>query len=97
MSNRPLDQMPLRELFTHADHQARDLADHLDLNFLPTLHALEELAHPKPDAEEVGDFTVRTRAAQVMESDDFTRQSLQKMQDYLNAIENALRTRKGST
>ncbi|MDB5389729.1 MAG: hypothetical protein JWM11_5375 [Planctomycetaceae bacterium] len=94
MSDRPLDQMPLRDLFSHAEHQARDLADHLDLNFLPKLSALEELAHPKPDAEEVGDFTVRSRAAQVLDSDEFTRQQLQKMRDYLNAIENALRTRK---
>jgi hypothetical protein len=37
MQDRPLDQMPLRELFSHAEHQARDLADHLDLNFLTKL------------------------------------------------------------
>lgn len=94
MQDRPLDQMPLRELFSHAEHQARDLADHLDLNFLTKLYALEELVHPKPGAEEIGDFTVRSRAAQVLESDDFTRQLLKKMQDYLNAIENALIIRK---
>jgi hypothetical protein len=94
MSDRPLDQMPLRDLFSHAEHQARDLAEHLDQSFLPKLYALDELVHPKPGAEEVGDFTVRSRASQVLESDDFTRQLLDKMQDYLNAIENALKTRK---
>lgn len=93
MSDRPLDQMPLRELFVHAEHQARDLAEHLDLNFLPKLQALDESVQPKHEDHMVRDITVRNRAAQVLESDTFTQQMLQKMHDCLNAIDTALRQR----
>lgn len=94
MNDRPLDQMPLRDLFSHAQHQARDLAEHLDQNFLPKLHELDELAHPKLNAAEIRDFTVRTKAAQLLESDDFTCQLLHKMRDSLNAIERSLQSRR---
>jgi hypothetical protein len=93
VSDRPLDQVPLRELFVHAEHQARDLAEHLELNFLPKLQHLDETVHPKTDADDILDITVRNRAAQVLESDKFTQQLLQKMHDCLNAIDSALRKR----
>lgn len=93
MSDRSLDQMPLRELFVHAEHQARDLAEHLDLNFLPKLQSLDELLHPKAGAEEARDITVRNRATEVLESDKFTQQMLQKIHDGLNAIGDALQRR----
>lgn len=92
MPDRPLEQMPLRELFVHIEHQARDLAEHLELNFLPKLQALDESVQPKNE-DQVRDITVRTRAAQVLESDKFTLQMLQKMHDCLNAIDTALRAR----
>lgn len=93
MSDRPLDQMPLRELFVHAEHQARDLAEHLDLNFLPKLQSLDELLHPKAGAGVARDITVRNRAADVLESDNFTQQMLQKIHDGLNSIGDALQRR----
>lgn len=93
MVDRPLDQMPLRELFVHIEHQARDLAEHLDLNFLPKLQALDDSVQPKHEDHTVRDVTVRNRAAQVLESDKFTQQLLQKMHDCLNAIDVALRER----
>lgn len=93
MADRPLEQMPLRELFVHIEHQARDLAEHLDLNFLPKLQALDESVQPKDEDHAVRDITVRNRAAQVLESDKFTLQMLQKMHDCLNAIDMALRQR----
>lgn len=93
MAERPLEQMPLRELFVHIEHQARDLAEHLELNFLPKLQALDESVQPKNENQEVRDITVRNRAAQVLESDKFTLQMLQKMHDCLNAIDAALRQR----
>ncbi|MES2792242.1 MAG: hypothetical protein V4719_21675 [Planctomycetota bacterium] len=93
MSDRALEQMPMRELFVHAEHQARELAEHLDLNFLPKLQLLDELLHPKAGAEEAEDITVRHRAAEILESDGFTQQKLQKMDDCLNAIDGALRRR----
>lgn len=90
MSDRMLEDMPLRELFVHAEHQARDLAEHLDLNFLPKLQALDDSVHSKPGENDVRDITVRNRAAQVLESDTFTQQKLQKMHEYLAAINSAL-------
>lgn len=93
MTDRPLDQMPLRELFVHAEHQARDLAEHFDLNFLPKLQKLDDLLHPKAGAEEARDITVRLRTADVLESDKYTQQTLQKIHDCLNAIDAALRRR----
>lgn len=93
MSDRPIDSLPLRELFVHAEHQARDLAEHLDLSFLKKLQTLDETIHPKTDSEDVLDITVRSRAGQVLESDKFTQQLLQKMHESLNAIDAALRKR----
>lgn len=93
MSDRTLDQKPLRDLFVHAEHQARDLTDHLDLNFLPKLQSLDDLLHPKAGAEEARDITVRSRAAMVLESDIYTQQTLKKIHDCLNAIDEALRRR----
>lgn len=93
MADRSLEQMPLRELFVHIEHQARDLAEHLELNFLPKLQALDESVQPKNENQEVRDITVRNRAAQVLESDKFTLQMLHKMHDCLNAIDTALRQR----
>lgn len=93
MADRPLDQMPLRELFVHAEHQARDLAEHLDLNFLPKLQALDELVHKKGEGEEARDISVRNRASDVLESNQFTQQMLQKIHDCLNAIDAGLRRR----
>ena len=93
MSDRSLEQVPLRELFVHAEHHARDLAEHLELNFLPKLQILDETVHPKTGEDDVPDITVRNRAAQVLESDKFTQQLLQKMHDCLNAIDSALRKR----
>ncbi len=93
MSDQSLNQLPLRELFVHAEHQARDLAEHLELNFLPKLTVLDESVHPKTEDQAVRDITVRSRAAQVLESDIFTQQLLQKMHDCLNAIDAKLRQR----
>ena len=91
MSERPLNEMPLRDLFVHVEHQARDLADHLDLNFLPKLYSLDESVHPKEGtASEARDITVRNRTTEVLESDKFTQQILQKIHDCLNAINEAL-------
>lgn len=93
MSDRQLNQMPLRELFVTAEHQARDLAEHLELNFLPKLQVLDEGVHPKSEEQAVPDITIRSQAAQVLESDKFTQQLLQKMHDCLDAIDSALRKR----
>lgn len=93
MAERPLKEMPLRDLFVHAEHQVRDLAEHLDLNFLPKLYSLDELVHPKEGTSDARDITVRNRATEVLESDKFTQQMLQKIHDCLNAIDEALRRR----
>ena len=102
MSEIPLDQTPLRDLFSQVKHQVRDLTEHLDQSFLPKLHALDDVTHPqstgdpRSSQDEVRDITVRNRAADVVESDDFTQQLLHRMRDYLNAIDSALRKRQNA-
>lgn len=90
MSEKPLEQMTLHDLLINIEHLARDLSDHLDLNFLPKLQAMDELIHPK-DGQETRDITVRGKAAEVLASDVFTQTLLQKMHLTLNAVDNSLR------
>lgn len=85
--------LTLRELFTAAEHQSRELVTHLDLNFLPKVEALAKLVRPNKEGEDrssVADVTVRNQAAQIVESEKYTAQLYAKLEEYVRAIDESV-------
>jgi hypothetical protein len=44
--DKPLHRMTLRQLMTHAEKCARDLAEHLQANLMPRISDMRELSRP---------------------------------------------------
>jgi len=91
-----LDQLPLRELIVQTEHLTRELIEHLDQSFLPRLISLDEAATLKPGHDTAPDTVVRTKTTELLDSDRFTQQKATRLQEYLNAIDVALRKRAGT-
>lgn len=89
LSERPLDQLTLRELFTETEMLVRELIEHLEQSFHPQLRSLEELVQFRKTLEErnqVGDSTIRNQVAAVLDSDDFSQKLLHRLDGCLEAI-----------
>jgi uncharacterized protein YqiB (DUF1249 family) len=89
VSERPAKQLTLRELFTAAERQARDLVSHLDLNFQPKLNSLRKLVRvgKEESTTRVSDVAIRNQAAQVLESERYTAQLYARLEEYAEAID----------
>ncbi len=86
-----MEQLTLREMFKDAERLTRDLVEHLDQGFFPKAHQLQRLVRPT-DTEaydsRVEDVTVRNHVLRVLESEDYTEQRYEKLQQYYHAIDN---------
>ena len=89
---RPIEQQTLREMLTNSERLARELIEHLEQGFLPKVQRLNELLHVPEDAEGgmVRDVTIRTQATTVLETDQFSQEMIEKMEQYLAALDNAI-------
>jgi hypothetical protein len=90
MAERPIDQLTLRELFTNTEWLIRDLTEHLKQSFGPKSEALDELVRSYQIPEErdaIADTAVRTHAAAVLSSDDYSQNLIEKLDCYLEAID----------
>jgi hypothetical protein len=90
MGERPIDQLTLRELFTNAEWLIRDLSEHLKQSFHPRSQALNELVRSYQVSEErdaIADSAVRTHAAALLSSDDYSQTLIEKLDRYLAAID----------
>lgn len=93
MAERPLDELPLRVLFTNAERLSRELADHLDKGVMPKLTDFERQMRVSNDPgrrDEIPDATVRGQAARILSADEFTGSLCQQLGDYLQAIDKAV-------
>lgn len=92
MADRPISQLTLRELFKHTEMLTRDLVEHVEKNFLPRVHALEQLVQPQDERMKVHipDVSVRRHAHEALTSDEFTQKLFEKMKEYLSAIDKEL-------
>ena len=82
--------MTLREIFTNAEWLARELTEHLEQSFRPKCRSLEDIVRPNLKVEEreaVADSTIRSGAAALCASDDYSQMLLQKLDRCLNAIQ----------
>ena len=90
MAERPLDQLTLRELFTNTEWLIRDLTEHLQQSFRPKAQALAELVRSYQLPEErdaIADTAVRTHAAALLGSDDYSQNLIEKLDRYLEVID----------
>lgn len=79
-----LESLPLREKFTNAERLTRELIEHLEQGFLPKLKKLRGVT--RKDDESVTDRTVRDHCKRLLDSDDFTHDLADKLQEYLDHI-----------
>ena len=95
--SRPVENMSLRDLITETERLSRELNQHLDQGVLPKLQNVERLLSPSgEDAAEVLDVTVRNHVAALLETDQFTQQKFQKLEEFLAGLDSqieALRNR----
>ena len=93
MAERPLDQLPLRVLFSNAERFSRELADHLDKGVMPKLVDIDRLLRVSSDParrDEMSDATVRDQNAKILKVDEFAGSLCQQLDDHLQAIDNAV-------
>ncbi|QDU06294.1 hypothetical protein V6x_60460 [Gimesia chilikensis] len=90
---RDLSQLTLREMFSDTERLTAELADHLELGFLPKNQQLIRMVRVLPEGVEkrrVEDISVRNQAADLLKSDQFTQELFTKLDEYLEAIENSI-------
>jgi hypothetical protein len=94
MGERPFQQQTLREILVDAERFTRELAEHLDQAFIPKCHELNRLVRPingePPDLDALEDVTVRTQVGQILESEAFSATVFEKLDNYCQAIDNAV-------
>jgi len=91
--NRDLSQLTLREMFSDTERLTAELADHLELGFLPKNQQLIRMVRVLPDGVEkrrVEDISVRNQAAELLKSDHFTQELFAKLDEYLEAIDQSI-------
>jgi hypothetical protein len=85
-----IDQLTLREKLRDAEHVLRELAEHLEMGFIPKVHELKKLSRqhdPASGLPPVADVTIRSYVSSVVESDRFTVGLNESLEKYLNAIQ----------
>jgi len=88
-----LEGVPLMDLCNDANRLCRLLIEHLEQNFIPrnrTLNTIVRLDEQQSSEEEVSDITVRNRASEVLESEEFTEKLDADFTRHLRAIEREL-------
>ena len=89
MSERPIEELSLREQLGHAEQLVRELSEHINQSFLPKLRTASELVRSNSATSEradVPDSTVRSAMAALIKSDDFTQTLIDKLDPYLRSI-----------
>ena len=90
MAERPIEQLTLREMFTNAELLVRDLIEHLDKSFHPKSRVLGELVRSynvPAERDAIPDGAIRTHMITLLGSDDYSQAFFQKLDRYLQAIE----------
>ncbi|QDU53451.1 hypothetical protein [Gimesia panareensis] len=90
---RDLSQLTLREMFSDTERLTAELADHLELGFLPKNQQLIRMVRELPEGLEkrrVEDISVRNQAAELLKSDRFTQELFVKLEEYLVAIDQSI-------
>ena len=90
LAERPIEQLTLRELFTNAELLIRELSEHLQQSFQPTLRALEQVVGSYAEREtrhSILDSSVRSQVASLLNSDDYSQKLFSRLNELLSAID----------
>jgi len=90
---RALSQLTLREMFSDSERLTSELVEHLERGFIPMNEQMIRLVRELPDGVEkrrVEDITVRNQAEEILKSDQFTQELLEKLDQYLGAIDQSI-------
>ena len=89
MTERPIEQLTLRDMFTNAEWLLRDVVAHLNQAFRPKSRAVIELVQVRlpEERDAIPDSTVRSQMATLLASDDYSQKLFQKLDSYLAAID----------
>lgn len=80
------ENLPLAERISKAEHFARELAEHLQLAFLPKLSQLRA-SSKKTDPEEVTDQTMYDQMAAVVSAEEYASNLYTRLTKYLESIQ----------
>ncbi len=85
-----VENMTLRNKLNEAERLIRELIHHVEHGYVPKAHLLRRTARkgndPK-DQHEITDMTVRNSVDKVLQSDLFSRQLCDQLQEFLGSIE----------
>lgn len=90
MSERPLENLTLREKLIEAERLLRELTDHLERGFIPKAHETRRLARRANEPEnqdDIKDVTIRSSSDELLRSDAYSRQLCERNIKLLAAIE----------
>ena len=93
MVNQSLAQMTLRDRLILAERTLREFNDHLEKGFLPKVADLVELVHPGPNgafSENLRDITLRNSVEDILQSDQYTKESAQKFVELCESVEQSV-------
>lgn len=82
-------QLTLREMFSDTERLTSELIEHLELGFTPTNKKLIRLVRAEPTGSEkrrVEDISIRNQAVALLNSENFTQELFEKLDEYLKAI-----------
>jgi hypothetical protein len=87
--SRSIEGLTLRDKCREANRVLRELIDHLDQAFLPKVKSLRKLARSREEGSDpslVRDVTIRTHAAALLETEQYTAQLDEESKRLFEAI-----------
>ncbi|MBM80636.1 MAG: hypothetical protein CMJ78_08595 [Planctomycetaceae bacterium] len=94
MSDRPIESLPLRDLFNDAEKLTRELIDHYEHGLIPKADQLNRTAL-NDEVDDTG--SLRHSASLLLESYEFARQLSKKLDKYYVAIDQSVAKITGET
>lgn len=87
--NQSYDQMTLHDRLVLAERTLREFSDHLERGYLPQVAKLIDLVQPGPNGaypSTVKDITVRNSVGDVIKSDQYTEELLEKLSALCDSV-----------
>ena len=83
-----LETMPLRDRIREAERLSRELAQHLEMDFLTKIHNVRKLTRPegRGNTESVADNAVRSGVDTALNSHVYTLELTRKLERFLDSI-----------
>lgn len=92
MSANGFEHLTLREQLSEGEHFAREIREHLEQGFLPKARDLRKLLrNDDSESNTVTDRTVRSQVARLLESENFSSEVFEKMEQLGTLIDDQVK------